>query len=131
MKDLDLFRIKSQDNKPVNVLYFIKKQNTHIADIMTYLSSDWIKLVSQILQKHVDFELEPESKTTTFIRLINVMLSNTLKNIVYQSFNKLAAFFSKFSKNSITFQPPILQIAIIDEGGQFTLSDDFRTILTD
>ena len=55
MKDLDLFRIKNPDNKPVNVLYFIKKQNTHIADIMTYLSSDWIKLVSDIVHKYVNF----------------------------------------------------------------------------
>lgn len=58
MKDLDLFRIKNPDNKPVNVLYFIKKQNTHIADVMTYLSSDWIKLVSDVVHKHVNFEEE-------------------------------------------------------------------------
>lgn len=99
MKDIDLFRIKNQDNKPVNVLYFIKKQNTHISDIMAYLGSDWIKLVGDIVQKHLDFENEPEKKTTTFLRLINVMLSNTLKNIVYQSFDKLAKFFLRFSKN--------------------------------
>lgn len=57
------------------------------------------------------------------------MLSNTLKNIVYQSFDKLLNFFKKFSKNSKFNQPPILQISIIDENGKFILSDDFRKIL--
>ena len=55
MKDIDLFRIKNQDNKPVNVLYFIKKQNTHITDIMAYLSSDWIKIICDIVQKYINF----------------------------------------------------------------------------
>lgn len=59
------------------------------------------------------------------------MLSNTLKNIVYQSFDRLLNFFKKFKKDSASFQPPILQISIIDENGKFTLSDDFRKILTD
>lgn len=68
------------------MLYFIKKQNTHISDIITYLSSDWIKIVGDIVEKHIDFEKYSEKKTNTFIRLVNVMLSNTLKYIVYQSF---------------------------------------------
>lgn len=131
MKDLDLFRMKNQDNKPVNVLYFIKKQHTHIADIISYLSSDWIKRVASIVSRHINFDEEPEKKTTTFIRLINVMLSNTLKNIVYQSFNKLVEFFNKFSKKSATYQHPILQINMTDENGKFVLSDDFKKILTD
>lgn len=54
MKDLDLFRIKNQDSKPVNVLYFIKKQTTSIAEVLMYLSSDWIKLVADIVEKHIN-----------------------------------------------------------------------------
>lgn len=114
MKELDLFRMKNQDSKPVNVLYFIKKQHTHIADIMSYLSSDWIKRIASIVSKHINFDEEPEKKSITFIRLINVMLSNTLKNIVYQSFSKLIAFFTKLSRKSTTFQHPILQINMTD-----------------
>jgi hypothetical protein len=29
---------------------------------MTYLSSDWIKLVSDIVEKHVNFQIEDEKK---------------------------------------------------------------------
>jgi hypothetical protein len=113
------------------VLYFIKKQNTYIADIMAYLSSDWIKNVCEILQKHINIPVEPLPHLNTFFKLVNVMLANTLKNIVYNSLHKLAAFFQRFSHNSTLHQSPILQLSVMDEAGKFVLSDDFKKILTD
>jgi hypothetical protein len=46
--------MKTQESKLVNVLYFIKKQNSYIADVMTYLSSDYIKNAGEIVKKYIN-----------------------------------------------------------------------------
>lgn len=99
IKEIDLFMIKNHIAKAVNVLYFIKKQKTQTSEIVTYLSTEWIKNVVQVVKRHICVPNLSQDKINTLIQLINVILSNTLKSIIQTSFKKLTDFFGQFSGN--------------------------------
>jgi hypothetical protein len=83
------------------------------------------------MRRFINFDHDGEKKIKAFLKLINVMMSNTLKSIVLKSFQKINEFFRKFEFNSTVDCPPLLQISIIDDGTNFGFSDNFRKIMVD
>ena len=100
IEEIDFFDTKHQESKPVNVLYFIKKQNTHISEVISYLSTTWTKNIAEIVKKNIAIDEEPERKIESVLKLVNVMMSNTLKTIIIKSLKQIKSFFEKYKIKS-------------------------------
>lgn len=100
LNNYDFLRLKTNEKKPINILYFIKKQMSRSSEILNLLNEVWVKDIVNVIKKHVDMNRDSQRRIKLFLDSIHTIMSNKLKELIYKSLDSAITFFTRYQTES-------------------------------
>lgn len=80
LDEIEFFKVRKQNQyRPLNILYYLKKNMTQLTEAITFLNENWVKKIVELINKNIDLNKENITKLKQFFNSIHIIMSNKLK----------------------------------------------------
>jgi hypothetical protein len=128
VSEIELFkRRKEGEYRPYSILYYIKRNVNQLNEGFNALCEGWVRTVAQIIEQQIDLKQESYQRMRQFFNSIHIIMSNKLKEVVYQAIAAISHELSSYGTHQGQTRS-LLLINLTENNQTISFIDDIEKV---